>query len=449
MNSNKLTNKRRSVTLAKLIMSLSILLCLLISCNWNSSEQKDSERAALDKEEKLADEDSSYIVDVTAVDYAFGMPSEIPSGWVTFRMKNMGKEEHLGIVDKYPDSLGYKGLSGMISEALKQDGMEGFSPMLGLREGQFGGPAMLSPELTGETTVFLEPGLYAFTCWVKTPDGELHLQKGMIRPFLITNDKTGADKPKSTVDITMTDFAINVEDPIGKGEQVFNVKFEESHNIHMARLEPDQDLEDLKEWMNHITAPSPFKFIGGAEPAPEGMSSTFKATLEPGRYAFATFGRAIHGMAEEFTIPETGMVSVKGHETVNEKVYIESNMEKTIIPEKIPAGRTLLAIKNTGSEDYNYFISSLKKGFTLADFKEYNEGVFVFETIRRDEVTSPENFIWQGTIEAGKQETLNLEVKKKEYVIVGPILPGMPLKTQWRDENMYHSMEGVGNENLE
>ncbi len=66
----------------------------------------------------MAENDSSYVVDIIAADYAFGMPSEIPSGWITFRMENMGMEEHLGVINKYPDSLGYEGIVGMTREAL-------------------------------------------------------------------------------------------------------------------------------------------------------------------------------------------------------------------------------------------------------------------------------------------------------------------------------------------
>lgn len=439
-------SKKQTILIFQRFSFFLILMITAISCNWNASEKRTSEKAEIHRETANRPNDSSYVVDVVAADYAFGMPSEIPSGWVTFRMKNMGKEEHLGIVDKYPDSLGYKGLSTMISEALKQDGMEGFSPMLGLREepGQFGGPAMLSPGLTGETTVYLEPGLYAFTCWVKTSDGELHLQKGMIRPFVITNDRTGADKPKSTVNITMADFAIKVDDPVGKGEQVFNVKFEASHNIHMARLEPDQNIEDFKEWMNHITAPSPFKFIGGAEPAPEGMSSTFKATLEPGRYAFATFGRAIHGMVEEITIPENGVATVKGHGKVNEKIIIESDIENTTSPEKIPAGRTPIVVRNTGHEDFAFNFVKMKEGKSVEDFKKYFEGIYINKTTTAEEVTASFYRLGARVIPAGEEYSFILNIDEKEYVMFPFALSGS-LEAAWRDGRIVNSIQGVRN----
>ncbi len=441
-------SKKEIILIFKKFSYLLILVFLSVSCNWNSSEKRNSAKVESDQESKITTKDSSYIVDVTAVDYAFGMPTEIPSGWVTFRMKNMGKEEHLGIVEKYPDSLGYDGLIAMISEALQQDGMDGFLPMLELREGQFGGPAMLSPNLTGETTVYLEPGLYAFTCWVKTPEGELHLQKGMIRPFKITNKKTGADKPTGTVDITMSDFAINIEDPIAAGDHIFNVNFEDSHNIHMAKLEEGDDLEELKQWMTHITAPSPFRFIGGAEQAPEGMSSTFKATLEPGRYAFLTFGRTMYGMVEEINIPEDGAASPPSARVVNPVIKIESGLEGTSLPEKMNIGRTPIVVKNTGKENYAYNLVLLKEGKSVGDVEKFFKAAYVDKSIDPQLAPKPFQHIYSKVIEPGEKDEFSLQVEKGNYVFFGPILMTETWESALSKNNLYHAIEGVANTSL-
>ncbi len=447
MKSNELTKKRRTLNLANFFMLL-ILSGFLFSCNWNSSEKRNSAKAESDLESKITTKDSSYIVDVTAVDYAFGMPTEIPSGWVTFRMKNMGKEEHLGIVEKYPDSLGYDGLIAMISNALEEDGMEGFYPLLELREGQFGGPAMLSPNLTGETTVFLEPGLYAFTCWVKTPEGDLHLQKGMIRPFKITNEETGADKPTGTVDITMSDFAINIEDSIAAGDHIFNVNFENPHNVHMAKLEEGDDLEELKQWMTHVTAPSPFRFIGGAEQAPEGMSSTFKATLEPGRYAFLTFGRTMYGMVEEINITKDGAASPTSAQVVNPVIKIESGFEGTNLPEKMNIGRTPIIVKNTGKEKYAYNLVLLKEGKSVGEVENFFKAVYVDKTINFQIAPKPFQHIYSKVIEPGAEDEFKLIVEKGHYVFIGPVSMKGTEESAFSKNNLYHPIEGVRNTSL-
>lgn len=69
----------------------------------------------------------------------------------------------------------------------------------------------------------------------------------MIRAFKVTDKKTGAGKPEGTVNITLSDFAISTGNTFGAGPQVFDVKFEgQHHDVHLAKLAADQDLEDLK-----------------------------------------------------------------------------------------------------------------------------------------------------------------------------------------------------------
>jgi hypothetical protein len=46
---------------------------------------------------------TAHIVEVTARDYAFDGPDEIPSGWTTFRLKNEGKEHHFLFLSRLPE----------------------------------------------------------------------------------------------------------------------------------------------------------------------------------------------------------------------------------------------------------------------------------------------------------------------------------------------------------
>jgi|GEM_PF-490104 len=427
------------------IKPLSVLLLIsgfLFSCSSGDSENHEKNGAGF---AESPSPDSTFVVDIIAADYAYGMSSEIPSGWITFRMKNVGQEEHVAVIEKYVDSLSYNELSGIFAEATRQGDLEAYDHAESFREADLGGPGLLSPGHTGETTVYLEPGLYSISCGVTSSDGKYHYQKGMNRAFKVVDKNIITKKPESTVDITLSNFATTIEQPVGAGEHVFNVTFKDwdYHDVHLVKLAADQDLEQLKEWMNEVKVPSPFEFLGGTEQVPAGMSSTFKATLEPGRYAFVSHFLAASGMAKELNIPETGRTSASSNEMVNMEARIESDMKGTKTPKSLSVGRTPIVLKNTGPEDYYYFISSLKGEYSLEDYKEYIEGVYVFETIKQGEITYPENFIWDGTIEAGKQKTFNLKVEEKEYVLVGPIFPGKAWDVQWREQNMYHSIQGV------
>ena len=48
------------------------------------------------------------MVEVTARDYAFDVPDEIPSGWTTFRMTNAGEQEHFLYVYRLPENKTYQ-----------------------------------------------------------------------------------------------------------------------------------------------------------------------------------------------------------------------------------------------------------------------------------------------------------------------------------------------------
>ena len=45
----------------------------------------------------------AHVVQVTAADFTFVAPSEIPSGWITFLMRNEGHEHHFFLLSRLPD----------------------------------------------------------------------------------------------------------------------------------------------------------------------------------------------------------------------------------------------------------------------------------------------------------------------------------------------------------
>lgn len=454
IENNKIKNKmvKDKKYISRKIGSLMFLICsgsFLISCNWNSSE-KGGQAMNLPDTLEIEEKSSPYVVDVKAMDYAFGIPEEIPSGWVTFRMKNMGKEEHVAVVVKFTDTVTHEELNKLIINTVSEGDLEAFRPVWMRMERDMGGPGLLSPNHTGETTVFLEPGVYALSCGVQSADGEYHWQKGMMRAFKVTEEKTDAAKPEKTVDVILSNFAISTKNPIAEGRNIFNVKFTDMdyHDVHLVKLAPGQHMKDLKEWMNHVKAPSPYEFLGGAEQVPEGMTSTFTANLEPGRYAFVSHFYAASGMAEEFFISESENASVIDNAVVNDKVIIESNFFGTNLPEKLKEGRTEIVLKNTGRKEYNFHLTSLKDQYSVEDYRNFIQTVYVDEEPHPKGIAEPNNFLFYNSIKPGEQESFNIEIEDdKKYFLIGPLVPGKRWKFQWRNNNMIHKMEGTHKKN--
>lgn len=122
---------------------------------------------------------------------------------------------------------------------------------------------------------------------------------------------------------------------------------------------------------------------------------------------------------------------------------IASGIEETTIPAQIPVGRRMILLKNTGSEEFQYIFSSVKRGYSVEDFKDYTEAAYVNQSIPVDPATAPATDIWGVARAPGEETRLNIDVKEKKYVITGPISPAHPLKDQWRGDSMFHVMQEV------
>jgi hypothetical protein len=156
-----------------------------------------------------------------------------------------------------------------------------------------------------ETTVHLEPGHYMLECYVKT-DGVFHSYNpdpdvyGMVTEFTVTADSTATSRPAATLAVIVSgEDGFQVEGTPTAGRQTVAVRFRDQtvhenfvgHDIHVARLEDDTDMDALQAWMDWtqpagLQTPAPVEFLGGLEEMPATHSGYFTVTLEPGRYAF-------------------------------------------------------------------------------------------------------------------------------------------------------------------
>lgn len=445
----KITHNLEKLNLKKsLLLPFIAISFILISCDWSTSgkQQENNFGDSRDDHQKKAPDN---IVDVSAMDYAFGMPEEIPSGWVKFRMKNMGNEEHVGIIVKFQDTVTYSNVTDLIQKLTEEGTLEAYYKVIDLTHPEAdGGPGLLSPGLTSTTTTYLDPGLYALVCGIQSADGLSHFQRGMVRAFKVLDKKGNSVKPEGTVDVTVSDYAISTHDPIETGEQVFNVRFsgKEEQDIHLARLRPDQDLQDLQNFMDTIKMPSPFEFLGGIEQNPQKMKSSFKVHLEPGRYAFVSHHFTNVGMTEEFTVSENKAAPPIENSPANPEVVITSNMSHTTFPDKVPTGRTEFILRNDGAKEYKYLLAGLKKGFSEEQFINHILEVY------RDEKDQPENYVFPDnpffyrSLKPGEEVKFNFEVKQGSYFMIGPLLVEPKWKEQWREENLIHKFTGVGDD---
>ena len=240
-----------------------------------------------------------HVVEFAALDFVFAGPPEIPSGWTTFRMPNRGEEHHVMILVQLPEGVSYADFYAAYNQrSARPDWWDDQVIM--------GGPAALAPGLTGETTVKLDPGEYAMVCPVPTADGTLHSTLGMMRPLTVTEEDSGAPEPEADITMTLRGLEFEMDGVITPGRHTIRVVFEHQpegkpHDVHVARLGPNQTLEDFATSMETLDLTDVY-FIGGAEDMPEGYTAYFTADFEPGRYAFWCHYHSEDGMVQEFTV---------------------------------------------------------------------------------------------------------------------------------------------------
>lgn len=273
------------------------------------------------------------VVDVVATGHTLQMPDTLPSGWTTFRLHNETASTHFGLLDLLPEG---KTVEDSIDEVVPvfQDAMDliragdpeaGFAEFANLPAWSAdivysGGPGLVGPGETAVTTVFLEPGTYAMECYVLT-NGVFHTTHGMITGFEVVGEESGARQPRADVTVTLSsngadEGSMEFDGDLRPGRQTIAVHFADQavhgnvlgHDLHIARVEEDTDLEELGTWMNWITGletPAPVTFLGGTHDMPAGSTAYVEVQLTPGTYVLVSEvdDPASKGLMQTITVP--------------------------------------------------------------------------------------------------------------------------------------------------
>lgn len=272
---------------------------------------------------------NAHVVDVIAEDYAFDAPAEIPSGWVTFRLSNEGEETHFVYLTRLQEDRTYDEYVGDVAAPLNEvwtelrageiDKAEAGQQLGGVIPAWYwtdavsmGGPGMVAAGGTSQATVNLEPGTYVMECFMKTSDGELHWVEGMIQPFTVTGESSGAPEPEADIRMTISTDGYRTEGELTPGVHRIQVNFGEQpegfgNDVHLVRLEEGMQAQELVPWMDFLNVeglqnPAPAPFRGGVQERPEGHTAYFTVALETGRYAWIAESPEERQLFEEFVV---------------------------------------------------------------------------------------------------------------------------------------------------
>jgi plastocyanin len=221
-------------------------------------------------------------VTVTAKDFAFEGPASIAAGTTTIRLVNQGTEMHQAQLIKLEDGKTLEDLA----EASKKPG----PPPKWVKF--VGGPNAAAPGQAVEATSVLEPGNYAYICFIPSPDGKIHMSKGMAKPFQVTGQHSSAELPASDVTIKLLDYDFQPSQPLTAGHHTILVENAgpQPHELVLLKLAPGKKTEDFAAWAESgMKGQPPAMPVGGVVVLEKGGKSTFTADLAAGDYGLICF----------------------------------------------------------------------------------------------------------------------------------------------------------------
>jgi hypothetical protein len=288
---------RRSVVLVAAIMAATVLG----GCG-------DDEEVATETTigQTTAEDAKPPVVSVKTSEYGFDVPTQFTGGLVTLELDNSrGQEAHeAGLV-----RLEQGKTIADLQQALRQDGGRPPSWLVSA-----GGPGPVPPGGKSTYTANLEPGTYAFICFVHSPDGQSHLAKGMLASATVIAGPTGT-LPRADTTVVARDYEFTNVEGLRSGSQTVRVENQGQldHNWMVFGLRPGKTAQDVATFLGADGAPpGPPPFVGTpglVGTLPRGGEATRALELQPGSYALICVvrdadGRAHYqkGMVKQFSV---------------------------------------------------------------------------------------------------------------------------------------------------
>lgn len=226
------------------------------------------------------------VITVTTSDFTFAAPDSIAGGLTTFALINKGTELHHMQIIRLEQGKTFADLQ----QAMKNPG----PPPSWITE--VGGPNAGVPDGRSavRVTVALTPGNYVMLCFIPSPDGALHVMKGMVKPFTVTGAPavTQAGEPKADVQMTLYDYNFDLDKPLTAGRHTIRVvnKASQAHEAFIAKLAPGTQATDFLEWMKAgMKGAPPVMPMGGVVGISRGQENLLTIDLTPGEYALYCF----------------------------------------------------------------------------------------------------------------------------------------------------------------
>ena len=225
-------------------------------------------------------------VTITASEYKFDAPAEVPAGLTNFRMVDSGKEVHHATLIKLDSGKTF------------QDFMNGMKAM---KPGTHppgwvipaGGPNAAAPGGSSALTMVMEPGNYAIVCFIPDAKGVPHVAHGMAKALTVTpNPNANMTPPASDITVTLSDYKFDFSQPLTAGKHTLKIETApgQPHEFTFFKLAPGKTAADFLKWMDAgMQGQPPAMPLGGVAGVAAGIPSYYSVDLTPGEYAIICF----------------------------------------------------------------------------------------------------------------------------------------------------------------
>lgn len=249
---------------------------------------------------------SPPVVTIVAKDFAFEAPDSIVAGMTTIKMVNQGPDLHHVQLVRLTEGKTYDEFLAALKEV--KPGMALPSWIIDVA-----GPNSPVPGGEQSLTQELQPGTYAITCFIDTPDHVLHIAKGMVKSLtILPNNSTSAAAPAADVTVKMSDYAWEISPNLTAGKHVIRLEnlASQPHEMFIIQMAQGKTADDLMKWGQTYQGPPPGKPMGGISGMATGQVAYLPVDLPAGEYLLVCFlpdakngqPHLAHGMVKPLTI---------------------------------------------------------------------------------------------------------------------------------------------------
>jgi hypothetical protein len=226
-------------------------------------------------------------VTITAKDFSYVMPSNIPAGLVAVTMINKGSQPHQAQLLRLDN-----GVTPAQFQAALHHSPAAVFPIATLA----GGPNSVMPGTRQQVILNLAPGQYAVVCFDTDPaTGKPHYELGMVTFFRAATapGQTQASAPKADGAVTLQDFRIGLPGTATAGQHTWQVTNNgpQPHELAILKLAAGKGAQDLVTFLlaPSPAGPPPFSDAGGMGALTPSTSGWVKLTLTAGNYVALCF----------------------------------------------------------------------------------------------------------------------------------------------------------------